>query len=53
MDFVGLVGIFVLAGDVWGSAAICTLGELFRSAFDIANGLGPPLGVAEKISESG
>lgn len=49
----GLVGIFVLAGDVWGSAAICTLGELSRSVFDIMNGLGPPLVVEVNMSESG
>lgn len=43
----------VLVGDGRGSAAILTLGELFRSAFDMANGFRPPFGVAEKISESG
>lgn len=51
--FKGLGGATCLEGDDWGSAAISILGELFRLILGIANGLGAPLGVAEKISDNG
>lgn len=40
-------------GDGWGSAAISILGVLLRLRLGIAKGFGAPLGVAEKISDSG